>query len=547
MSVTQAVKQYKWPQLAAAGFFGRRQMRGGLLWGLVFSFFIYVTVVGYTKVYNTPQERAQLFSSLSSNPAMKTILGEPHHLSTIGGYIDWRILNILVVLGAVWGLLAATKLLRGEASAGRWELFLAGQTTQRRAMANGLLGLAAGFLLLFVLTAVGTALTVMAPAVGFSFRQSLLFSVTATAGAASFFAVGALTSQIMPVRGRAAGLAAGVLGASFVLHALAVIAPSVHWLLYTNPLGWCEAVRPFSDSQAWWLLPLGGWTVILLGLAVYISGRGDMSHSVLADKDSSEPRTGLLRSPLAIALRLTRASTLGWLIATAAIGLCYGSVAKAAGQAFGNIAAVQKLGDSLTHQAQQAGIQTFAGVIFMIASVLFMMYVATAMGNVRETESQGYLDNLLVRLVGRRQWLWGRVLLVAATAAAMMALFVGTFLLAAATQHVGLQVNKMLLAGINSLAPLVLLLGISVCTFGLRPRITTTVAYATVAGSFLLQMVGSVLNLNHWVLDISILRHITLAPAVDPNWTAVGVYLVLGLALAAVGVSAFNRRDIQAE
>ena len=36
----------------------------------------------------------------------------------------------LMVLGAVWGLLTSTRLLRGEEDAGRWELLLAGQTTR---------------------------------------------------------------------------------------------------------------------------------------------------------------------------------------------------------------------------------------------------------------------------------------------------------------------------------------------------------------------------------------------------------------------------------
>lgn len=547
MSASVALKQWKRPQLAAARFFGRRQMRSGLLWGLVFSFFIYATVIGYTKVYNTPQARAQLFSSLSSNVAMKTILGEPYHLNTIGGYIDWRILNILVMLGAIWGLLAATKLLRGEANAGRWELFLAGQTTQRRAAINGLLGLGTGLLLFFVLLAVSTAAVVMAPDVGLSFRQSLLFSVTGALGAATFMAIGALASQVMPVRGRAAGLAAMVLGLSFVLHAIGVIVPSAHWVMYTNPLGWCEAVRPFADSQAWWLLPSAAFIVIMLALTVYLAGRGDMGYSVLADKDSGKPRVGLLNSPLASAFRLTRASTIGWLTAATLVGVTYGAVAKTAGQAFSSITAVQKLSDSLTHKAQVVGMQTYAGVIFMIASVVFMMYIATALGNVRETESEGYLDNLLVRLVGKRQWLWGRVLLIAATATVMMTLFVGGFLLAATMQHAGLPAHSMILAGVNSLAPIMLLLGIGVCAFGFRPRLTTSVAYAVVAGSFLLQMVGSVLNLNHWILDASILRHITLAPAVDPNWTTVAVYMTLGLLLAYIGVMRFNQRDLQTE
>ena len=49
-----------------------------------------------------------------------------------------------MLLGAVWGLLTSTRLLRGEEDGGRWELLLAGRTTRRRAAAQALAGLGAG-------------------------------------------------------------------------------------------------------------------------------------------------------------------------------------------------------------------------------------------------------------------------------------------------------------------------------------------------------------------------------------------------------------------
>ena len=43
---------------------------------------------------------------------------------------------ILSVIGGVWALLTATRLLRGEEEEGRWELLLTGQTTRLRAAAS---------------------------------------------------------------------------------------------------------------------------------------------------------------------------------------------------------------------------------------------------------------------------------------------------------------------------------------------------------------------------------------------------------------------------
>ena len=65
----------------------------------------------------------------------------------------------LMILGAVWGLLTSTRLLRGEEDSGRWELLLAGQTTRRGAAVQALGGLGAGVVVLWALTAVITVLT----------------------------------------------------------------------------------------------------------------------------------------------------------------------------------------------------------------------------------------------------------------------------------------------------------------------------------------------------------------------------------------------------
>jgi len=65
--------------------------------------------------------------------------------------------------------------------------------------------------------------------------------------------------------------------------------------------------------------------------------------------------------------------------------------------------------------------------------------------------------------------------------------------------------------------------------------------------AFLVQMVGSAVHLNHWILDVSILQHIALAPAVAPDWQVAWWYAGLGLVLALLAAWRFNRRDLQNE
>ena len=133
-------------------------------------------------------------------------------IQTVAGFTVWKSFLVLVVVGAVWGLLTATRLLRGEEEAGRTELLLAGQTTRPRATAQTLLGLGVGLAFLWAVTAAIVAAAGRDATIGFSPAAAAYFALAVVAGAAVFLAVGAFTSQVAATRRQAAGYAAGVLG-----------------------------------------------------------------------------------------------------------------------------------------------------------------------------------------------------------------------------------------------------------------------------------------------------------------------------------------------
>jgi polyether ionophore transport system permease protein len=167
------------------------------------------------------------------------------------------------------------------------------------------------------------------------------------------------------------------------------------------------------------------------------------------------------------------------------------------------------------------------------------------MGRVREDEAEGYLDNLVVRRISRQRWLTGRAGLILAVLAAAGVLGGVSFWAAAATQHAGLSFHELLLAGVNSAAPGALLLGIGVLALGFVPRLTSVVCWGLLAWAFLLDMLGSAIKVNHWIMDTSLLSHLALAPAVSPDWRIVGSYLAIGCAAAVLGGWRFTQRDLQ--
>ena len=540
--------RYRLPQLTIARFTGRRAVRSGALWGLVFGLYVYDNAFAFDSIAPTAAKRDQLLGTMAGNAGLKALLGDTHQITTRGGFTDWRAIGVTALVASIWGLMAATKALRGEEAAGRWELFLAGQTTPRRAAANALAGLGAGVLAMYVLTALLTALVGGRPNVGISVGQSLLFAVAVVAGAAMFAAVGAVASEVMSTRARAAGLSAAVFGAAFMLRALGDATSSAHWLVYLSPLGWVEQLHPLTGAQPFWLLPIAGLVVVCAVATVLLADR-DLGTSLLADKASAKPHMALLGSPLSFALRLSWAAIAGWLTATVVAALLYGSLAKSTGQDFASSSTLRKFTGQLTHvahrQLELAGTRVFAGIIFLILMTLIMAYVASAMGRVREDEAEGYVDNLVVRSVSRMRWLSGRAGLILAVLVTAGLLGGVAFWAAAASQHAGLSFHELVLAGLNSAAPAALLLGIGVLALGFVPRLTSIVCWGILAWAFLLDMLGSAIKVNHWLMDTSLLSHPALAPAVNPDWRIAGTYLAIGCAAALLGGWRFTQRDLQ--
>jgi putative exporter of polyketide antibiotics len=97
------------------------------------------------------------------------------------------------------------------------------------------------------------------------------------------------------------------------------------------------------------------------------------------------------------------------------------------------------------------------------------------------------------------------------------------------------------------MAPAFLIVGLGVFTLGLLPRATSLVVYGALAWSFLIDLISSGIHLNHWLLDTSILQHMTLSPATSPNWTSVAYIVGLGFVLSIIGSLTFGRRDLEAE
>jgi polyether ionophore transport system permease protein len=540
------LKPYRWPQTVIGRFVARRTLRSATFVALAFGAFVASKTVGYAVAYPTVHARVAASAAYVNNIGLIALFGEPHHLGTVTGFAVWYALAIGVVLGSIWAYLVATKAFRGEEEGGRWELLLTGQTTARRAAASTLAGLGVGLGIFYVITAATLIAVGRDHKVNFATGPALFFALAAVSAAVMFMAVGALASQLMPTRARAAGLATGIFGACFLVRAAGDIT-SAHWLLNITPLGWIEQLQPLFHAQPLWLLPIAAFTTALAAASVILAGRRDLGASIFADRDTAPSHTRLLGSSFTAAIRFTRASSVGWLAALTVLTAFFAALTNTAAQIFSDSTTAQHLLNNLVKTQQNTAARTFLGIAFMLGMLVIMAYAAASVGAMRSDEAQGYLDNLLVRPIGRGNWFWSRASLILAGIISAGLLAAAAAWLGLAGHHAIISFHDLLLAGLNTVAPAVFTLGAGLCAFGLVPRLTTVIAYGVIAWSFLLQMVSAGLNLNHWVLDTSILSQVALAPAVNPKWGTNWTLIIIGLALAFIGALAFNRRDLATE
>jgi ABC-2 type transport system permease protein len=354
-----------------------------------------------------------------------------------------------------------------------------------------------------------------------------------------FMAVGAVCSQLAANRRQAAAMAAAVFGVAYLIRLIAYASTSLIWLRWASPLGWVDELRPLTGSRPLLLLPIGGTIAVLAVVTVILAGRRDLGASVLPASDTAAPRTRLLTGPLGLAARLAQRGALGWLIGLAAGGLVLGFTVKGTEDVWAS-----QTGGVLAKLGGTTGGTAYLGIAFLIITLVVALAAAGQVSATRDEEAEGYLDNLLARPVSRVPWLAGK-LAVSVTVIAAAGIAAGLFTwIGAAPTGAGLSLASMLAAGFNVIPAGIFVLGIGTLAHGLAPRFAATAAYAVVAWSFLVEIIGASLGVSRWLLDTSLLHHVARAPAVPVQWGSAGVLIALGIAAAVAGTAALARRDL---
>ncbi len=525
---------------------GRRAFRqvwkSAVVWALVFGSTVVASALTYVKSFPDQASRDQLAATTGGDAGLAILLGPIASIDTVGGYTVYKCYVFLTTIGAVWGLLTATRLLRGEEDAGRWPLVLAGATRAPRATAATLAALGAAIAVVFAGTALLTVLAGQQPDVALGVEESLFYALSLVVAPAVFVGVGALTSQLGRSRRVATTVGMVVFGIAFVLRMVADSGSSTRWLLWLTPFGWIERMRPLTDNDPAPLVLVVVTVAVLVAASMVLAGRRDVGAGVLASRDVVPLRRFGLDSPLGLATRLELPTLVAWWIGTAAAAFAFGMIAKIA---TGDIPS--SLGDTLDRYGVQGTFLTqFLGLAFLLIATMVALLPAGQVGAAAEEETSGRLVNVLVRPVSRRATLASRLLL-AAVGVVVAGLVAGLVSWAgAATQGLDAGLGSMLLAGLNVVPTALVALGIGAVVRVVDPRRAAASVYAVVIWSSLVDLVGPIVPGLGGLERVSLFHTMARAPAEDPDPLTITLTVVVALALIVVAIALFDRRDVEA-
>ncbi len=517
---------------AVLGVQWRTHRRGTLVWMLALIAILVGTAGSIAGLYATPEKIHSYAQAATAGEALLAINGRVEGIDSLGGIIQDEFGFFAAFLLPLLGISLVTLVTRSEEEAGRLEAVLAGRVARHVPVLAGLTIASAAI----VVTTIAFALGLIA--FGVPATRSVLYAASLGALAFVFGGLAALLAQVILHSRGVYTWGLLVLGVAYVLRGVGDVTNT--WITWLSPLGWAEKAAPFGDMR-WWtlLIPLvaGG---LLGALAVLVAGRRDLGSALIRGGAGPARATSWLRSPLGLATAIHRPATLGWLAGAVILAGTMGALAQQFINAvLGNPAMAAAFGMS---GAQP--VDAMVALTQLYVAIIATGYAVQAVGSLRGEETAGRLEIRLSGRLSRTRWLAAHGFVI--VSGLLVIVLVSSIVLAAGMAwSMGTAVNlgRVLGAGAAYLPAELLVGGLALALFGLRPRAFPT-AWAALAVVTFIAFLGPGLKLPAWLLDLAPTTHV----GNPPLGTVEALQLAaLGAIAAALGVAAalgFRRRGV---
>ncbi|RYI99220.1 MAG: ABC transporter permease, partial [Actinomycetales bacterium] len=303
-----------------------RRDRWMLLWWIAGIVLLYWSqAVGTDATYPTQADLASAAKAMTDNPALVAMTGPARALDTIGGQVAWQASAFGAIAMGLMNMFLVGRHTRAEEESGRDELV-------RSAAVGRAAPLVAALVVVLLADVVAASLTAVAlVAYGLPVEGSLVLAAGLLGCGLGFAGVALVAVQLFVGTRPAYGLTGVVVAAAYVLRAVGDVGGS--WLSWCSPIGWAQAMWPYSGDRWWPGLLFVPSALALIAAAVVLFSRRDVGSGLWAARPG--PARGRL-GMLGLVWRLQRGSVVGWSLGTAAMGLAYGSLGDSVGDVVGD-------------------------------------------------------------------------------------------------------------------------------------------------------------------------------------------------------------------
>ncbi|MGH3655055.1 MAG: ABC transporter permease [Micromonosporaceae bacterium] len=507
------------------------------VWLAVFAGMAALSAQATAELYPTVESRVSAAMATNSTPSLVALYGRVYDPTSLGAVSMIKLGGMGAAMVAVLTIIIVVRHSRAEEESGRLELLGATVLGRYAPLSAALLvGLGTNVVLGF-LTAVGLA------AAGLPLGGSFAFGTAWAGVGVAFAAIAAVIAQLTSSARAAVGLSSATLGAVYLIRAIGDTASEdgPRWLSWLSPIGWGQQFRPYAGDRWWVLLITVGFALVVSGVAYALVARRDLGAGLLADRPGPATAAGTLRSPLALAWRLHRASLYGWTAAATIGGLVIGNIASSI-EGFLKTPEAKQMISSLGGEG--ALTDAFLAAEFSIIGVIVSAYGISAALRLRTEETELRAEPVLATGVPRSRWVTSH-LVIALLGAAVLLLGAGA---AAGLSHAAQtgdpgQVSRVLAAALVQLPAVWLLTGIVVAVFGFAPRLVV-LGWIALVGFLLLGQLGPMLRLDQWAMDLSPYAHLPKLPGGEFTVTPLAWLVGIAVALIAAGMYGFRRRDV---
>lgn len=421
----------------------------------------------------------------------------------------------------------------------------AGRTELVRANIVGRHATLTAALILTVVANVAAGLLVFGAAVtaDFDVHGSLLIAACSVAVGLFFMGAAAVSAQLNEFSRGATGMAAGLIGASYVIRMGGDVAEAGGSALsWASPLGWAQQTAPYVLDRWWPLFLLVGGAVVLTATGVWLSTKRDVGVGLLHTRRGRPEAAAWLGTPVGMALRTLRGGLRSWGMALVVAALLLGGFSQPLVDAQDDLPEAMKTiigGDDLI-----LGFQSF---IALIIAMFIAASAVSALQQVRDEEVRGRAEFGLSAPVGRVLWL-GAHLVVILGAVALTLLLTGLGAGAGAVAVLGddgWSTFADVALAVLLYAPAVLAtMGIVVALFGWLPRWAGPVGWTLLGFAVLETAFGEMLGLPDWLRSLNIFGHLAQYPAVPVEVAPVLWLTGIGVLGIAAGLVGWRHREV---